>query len=247
MVRSALRSARVLFDTPDLESAGVVVRARRGGEGDDRSSGCARSCLELPRKVRESNGMVEVDAMPGGLSARFDEGRLTRPRRRRGRVRTAAQAVPGSSAPSRRMRPRTAFEDLSLLARSSCSRSRPRRRATRKMVVELWLYPDGSGSYLTKCALDEAFQVAAESHAWPSATSSWRRADDRARKALEFFSGELKRTGDRERRDPDTLPRNSAAEPWDDHPHGDEQPRADPREEQRRRTGPRRARSSARR
>ena len=62
----------------------------------------------------------------------------------------------------------------------------------RKLVVELWLYPDGARilELSTKCAPSEAFQVAGELRAYlvgcglrPSAGQQ-----TKTRKALEFFS-----------------------------------------------------------
>ena len=66
----------------------------------------------------------------------------------------------------------------------------------RKMVVELWLYPDGTRilELSTKCAPSEAFQVAAESRAFlaergikPAGAQT-----TKTRKALEFFSKQLR-------------------------------------------------------
>jgi hypothetical protein len=66
----------------------------------------------------------------------------------------------------------------------------------RKMVVELWLYPDGTRilELSTKCAPSEAFQVAAESRAFlaergikPTGAQT-----TKTRKALEFFSKQLR-------------------------------------------------------
>ena len=62
----------------------------------------------------------------------------------------------------------------------------------RKLVVELWLYPDGARilELSTKCAPSEAFQVAVETRAFlmergvrPSAGQQ-----TKTRKALAFFS-----------------------------------------------------------
>ena len=65
----------------------------------------------------------------------------------------------------------------------------------RKMVVELWLYPDGTRilELSTKCAPQRRFQVAAECRAFlaerdlkPTGTQT-----TKTRKALEFFSKQL--------------------------------------------------------
>ena len=129
------------YDTPDLqlESAGVVVRARRvAGKGDD-SVVKLRPVVpsELPRKVRESPWcMVEVDAMPGGFvcSASMKGVPEHARARRRGRDRAAAQALlQGAARLLRRPRPRghRLRGPRRCWARSSCSSSRPARRASR--------------------------------------------------------------------------------------------------------------------
>ena len=62
----------------------------------------------------------------------------------------------------------------------------------RRLVVELWLYPDGARilELSTKCAPSEAFQVAAELRAY--LVSCGLRASTaqqtKTRKALEFFA-----------------------------------------------------------
>ena len=68
--------------------------------------------------------------------------------------------------------------------------------AARKMVVELWLYPDGTRilELSTKCAPSEAFQVAAESRAFLAERGieiAGGAQTTKTRKALEFFSKQL--------------------------------------------------------
>jgi hypothetical protein len=193
------------FDTPDLrlESAGVVVRGRRvAGKGDD-SVVKLRPVVpsELPRKVRESPWcMIEVDAMPGGhvCSASM-----------KGVPETAVQDVARGAEPLRELFSKEqraffaahapegiGFEDLELLGPIFVLKIKAAPPGyARKMVVELWLYPDGTRilELSTKCAPAEAFQVAAESRAFlaerdieiggPQTTKT--------RKALEFFSKQL--------------------------------------------------------
>ena len=67
----------------------------------------------------------------------------------------------------------------------------------RKMVVELWLYPDGARilELSTKCAPSEAFQVAAEARAFLAERDieiDGGAQTTKTRKALEFFSKQLK-------------------------------------------------------
>ena len=65
----------------------------------------------------------------------------------------------------------------------------------RKLVAEMWLYPDGSRivELSTKCAPSEAFQVAAETRAFLSGrgVSVSGEQQTKTRKALDFFSAEL--------------------------------------------------------
>ena len=67
------------------------------------------------------------------------------------------------------------------------------------MVVELWLYPDGTRilELSTKCAPDEAFQVAAEGRAFLTERGIDLGGEQttKTRKALEFFSKQLTPTG----------------------------------------------------
>jgi hypothetical protein len=197
------------FDTPDLqlESAGVVVRGRRvAGRGDD-SVVKLRPVVpsELPRKVRESRWcMVEVDAMPGGFVCSASM---------KGMPDTAVQDVAAGSAPLRKLFSKEqraffadhapegiGFEDLSLLGPIFVLKLKATPQGyARKMVVELWLYPDGTRilELSTKCAPDEAFQVAAESRAFLTerGIELGGAQTTKTRKALEFFSKQLTPTG----------------------------------------------------
>jgi hypothetical protein len=190
------------FDTPDLalESHGVVVRARRTALKGDDSVVKLRPVVPsaLPRKVRESPWcMVEVDAMPGGYVCSASL---------KGRPSTPVADVAAGSAPLRKLfsKEQRAFfaehapagiglEDLSVLGPVFVLKlkSSPPGFA-RKMVVELWLYPDGTRilELSTKCAPPEAFQVAAECRAFlaergikPSGAQT-----TKTRKALEYFA-----------------------------------------------------------
>jgi hypothetical protein len=65
----------------------------------------------------------------------------------------------------------------------------------RKLVAEVWLYPDGSRllELSTKCLPGEAFQVAAESRAFltEKGVDLGGEQETKTRKALEFFAGRL--------------------------------------------------------
>jgi hypothetical protein len=198
------------YDTPDLalESAGVVVRSRRvAGKGDD-SVVKLRPVVpsELPRKVRESEWcMVEVDAMPGGFVCSASM---------KGVPDTPVRDVALGSAPLRKLYSKEqraffaehapdgiAFEDLTLLGPIFVLKLKATPQGyARKMVVELWLYPDGTRilELSTKCAPDEAFQVAVESRAFLAERDIEIDGDaqtTKTRKALEFFSEQLTPTG----------------------------------------------------
>jgi hypothetical protein len=197
------------YDTPDLalERAGVVVRSRRvAGKGDD-SVVKLRPVVpsELPRKVRESPMcMVEVDAMPGGFVCSASM---------KGVPDTPVLDVAAGSAPLRKLYSKEqraffaehapagiGFEDLTLLGPIFVLKLKAAPQGyARKMVVELWLYPDGTRilELSTKCAPEEAFQVAVESRAF--LTERDIEVGDaqttKTRKALEFFSKQLTPTG----------------------------------------------------
>jgi len=65
----------------------------------------------------------------------------------------------------------------------------------RRLVAELWLYPDGSRvlELSTKCAPSEAFQVAAETRVFLAdrGVDLTGEQQPKTRKALDFFSAEL--------------------------------------------------------
>jgi hypothetical protein len=194
------------FDTPELalESQGVVVRARRVSQKGDDSVIKLRPVVpaDLSAKLRDSRmSMVEVDAMPGGhvCSASL-----------KGLPKTAVQSVADGAAPLRKLFSKeqraffaehapqdVGFEDLSMLGPIFVLKLKDTPPGhPRKLVVELWLYPDGTRilELSTKCAPSEAFQVAAESRAFLSkcdiATSGAQTT--KTRKALEFFSERLR-------------------------------------------------------
>jgi hypothetical protein len=167
------------FDTPDLvcNREGVVVRARRvQGRGDD-SVVKLRPVVpgELPAGLRKSkNLVVEVDAMPGGYvcSASF-KGTLGA---------TDVQQVAAGKRAIRKLfsKEQRAFftthapegiglDDLTMLGPINLMKLKFSPAAyRRRLVAELWMYPDGSRilELSTKCAPAEGFQVAAETRAF---------------------------------------------------------------------------------
>jgi len=197
------------FDTPDLalNKAGVVVRARRvQGKGND-SVVKLRPVVpdQLPAKLRTSPMVnVEVDAMPGGFvcSASF-----------KGVVKDGAvkEAVAGER-PVRKLFSKEqrafyeehapagiALDDLAILGPIFVLKLKTTGERGRRMVSEMWLYPDGSRilELSTKCAPAQAFQVAAEGRAFlvGQGIDLSGEQQTKTRKALDFFSKQL-RAGD---------------------------------------------------
>jgi hypothetical protein len=191
------------FDTPDLrlDHHGVVVRARRvQGRGDD-TVVKLRPIVpgELPPSVREAKTMVvEVDAMPGGYvcSASF-KGALERPQVR--------QVAAGDLAVRRLFsKQQRAFyaahapeglglDDLTVLGPITVLKLKFSQGSARRLVAELWLYPDGERilELSTKCLPGQGFQVAAELRAFLAerGVDLYGEQQTKTRTALEYFSG----------------------------------------------------------
>jgi hypothetical protein len=161
------------FDTPDLalDRAGLVVRGRRAqGRGDD-SVVKLRPVVpdDLPTRLRRSPGMVvEVDAMPGGwvCSGSFkgalgatDVQRVVTGRRAPRKLFSKGQrAFYAAHAPDG-----LALDDLTPLGPIFVLKLRFRPEGYgRKLVAEMWLYPDGSRilELSTRCAPSDMRQVA---------------------------------------------------------------------------------------
>jgi hypothetical protein len=167
------------FDTPDLtlNQHGVVVRARRVQGREDDSVIKLRPVEpdDISEHLRRSPGMVvELDAMPGGFVCSASmKGRLgTNDVRRH-----AAGERPIRKLFSKEQR---AFyvahapeglelDELTLLGPIFVLKLNFRpSELGRKLVAEMWLYPDGSRilELSTKCAPSEMFQVATEVRAF---------------------------------------------------------------------------------
>ena len=194
------------FDTPELtlNKSGVVVRARRvQGKGDD-TVVKLRPVVpkELPAELRRSpNFGVEVDAMPGGFvcsgsmkralktadvrDAVFGKRRVSKLYSKEQRSLYAAHAPEGLE-----------LDDLSILGPISVLKLKFAAEGyARKLVSELWLYPDNSMilELSTKCAPTEAFQVAAETRAFltKKGVDLTGEQETKTKKALEYFSARL--------------------------------------------------------
>jgi hypothetical protein len=194
------------FDTPDLalNKAGVVVRARRvQGKGED-SVVKLRPVVpdDLPAELRQSeNLVVEVDAMPGGYVCSASlKGVVST-----GRVREAARGErPLRKVFSKEQRAfykdhapeGVGFDDLATLGPIFVLKLKTNPEGIgRRLVTEMWLYPDGSRvlELSTRCARNEAFQVAAEARAFLTGRGVDLSGEQvtKTRKALEFFANEL--------------------------------------------------------
>jgi hypothetical protein len=188
--RSAIRALRLdpldaqirqvyFFDTPDLalDKAGLVVRGRRSqGKGDD-SVVKLRPVVpgDMPKALRRlPNFRVEVDALPGGYvcSASFkgkpDLG--------------SVKAVADGEAAIKKLfsKEQRSFFQTHSPGELDFTHLRPLgpifvlklgvvpEVLGRKIAAELWLFPDDSRilELSTRCAPNEAFQVAAEGRAF---------------------------------------------------------------------------------
>jgi hypothetical protein len=163
------------FDTPDLtlNRAGVVVRARRVQGRVDDSVIKLRPVEpdDIPDELRRSPGMVvELDAMPGGyvcsasMKARIgadDVRRCVAGKRAVQKLFSKEQrAFYAEHAPDG-----LELNDLVLLGPIFVLKLNfTPKELRRKLVAELWLYPDGSRilELSTKCAPSDMFQVATE-------------------------------------------------------------------------------------
>lgn len=197
------------FDTPDLalNRAGVVVRARRiQGDKPDDAVVKLRPVVpaELPKALRRTAGFgVEVDVMPGGFvcSASLKHA---------ARAGDVKEAVSGRrplrkvfSKEQRRFfadhAPRDlAFDDLAVLGPIFVLKLKlSPRDLGRKLVAELWLYPD-EGRILelsTKCPPAEAMEVAARARTYLTERGVDLSGEQqtKTKRALEFFGDRLQR------------------------------------------------------
>ena len=195
------------LDTPELalNQSGVAVRARRvqGRTGDTVVKLRPIAPDDLPDDVRHSASVkVEVDAMPGGYVCSASM---------KGEAPNAdiREAILGRSPISKLFskEQRNFFtthapegiglDDLSILGPIfvlKLKQTAPEHK--RKLVVELWFYPDGSKilELSTKCLPSEAFQAGIEARAYLAGLGLNLSAEQRTKTktALEFFSAELR-------------------------------------------------------
>ena len=195
------------FDTPTLAlyKRGLVVRARRIQRKRDDSVVKLRPVVpdELPPELREAPRFgVEVDAMPGGfvcsgsmkrtLGASAVKDVVAGRKSARKLFSKEQRALYAAHAPAG-----LELADLSILGPIFVLKLKfePKGYA-RKMVAELWLYPDNSMllELSTKCAPSEAFQVAAETRAFLTerGIDLGGEQETKTKKALQFFSRRLR-------------------------------------------------------
>jgi hypothetical protein len=191
------------FDTPELalNAAGVVVRARRRQNEQGDTVVKLRPVIpgDLPEDLRAMETFnVEVDAMPGGFvcSASF-KGAADN---------TAIRQAAGGDLPIRKLfsKQQRAFYEahapdgieldaLSTLGPIPIIKVKVAPEGFgRKLVGELWMYPDGSQivELSTKARPDEAFQVAAEAKAFllSKEVDLTSEQQTKTKTALEFFT-----------------------------------------------------------
>jgi hypothetical protein len=190
------------FDTPELalDAQGVVARARRiQGKGDD-SVVKLRPVVpnELPADLRRSaNFRVEVDALPGGFVCSGTLKRALGP--------TAVSSAVAGERPLRKLfsKEQRAFfaahaegielDDLTIFGPIFVLKLRfTPEELGRRLVAEMWLYPDGSRvlELSTRCSTTEAFQAAAEVRAFLAGreVDLSGEQETKTRKALEYFA-----------------------------------------------------------
>jgi hypothetical protein len=194
------------FDTPDLalDEHGLVVRARRSQNKGDDTVVKLRPVVpsELPRGLRQSPDFgVELDASPkgyvcsgslkgfpaaGDVRKAITGGKAVRRLFTKEQRALFAEHVPDGIE----------LDELTMLGPLLVLKLKNSPKGyDRRLVTELWLYPDGSRilELSTKCAPTEAFQVAAETRAYLASRgidlSS--KQETKTRSALEFFAKQL--------------------------------------------------------
>jgi len=194
------------FDTPDLalDRGGVVVRARRSQGKPDDSVIKLRPVRpdELPASLRRQSGFeVEVDAMPGGfvcsatlkaerqvdsLKAVLNGDVATHSLFSKDQRSFFSEFAPGGIE----------LDNLKLMGPVTVLKLKfTPADLGRKMVAELWNYPDGSRilELSTKCPPADAFTAAAETRAFLDTRGIDLSGEQhtKTRAALDYFAGQL--------------------------------------------------------
>jgi hypothetical protein len=214
--RSAVKSLRMdpidaqirqvaFFDTPDLDLSrgGVVVRVRRvqGKPADSvvKLRPVVPDDIEPTLRASPAFG-VEVDAMPGGFVTSASMKAEVDPVQAKQLYEGAVELRKVLSKEQRRFYDRfapaeTSLNDLAMLGPINVLKLKFEPAGFRRMVAELWLYPDGSRvlELSTKCAPAETFDTAARAKAFLAGHGIDLGAPQqtKTRTAMEFFAAEL--------------------------------------------------------
>ncbi|HEX7811670.1 MAG TPA: hypothetical protein VF460_07155 [Burkholderiales bacterium] len=195
------------FDTPDLalNRAGLVVRVRRtqGGTADTVIKLRPVDPATIDKELRRSDSFkVEVDVMPGGFvcSASFKGVCPTKDARD-----VAAGLAPVSSLFSKEQRAffkahapaKVNLDKLTVLGPTFVLKAKHQPKDfDRRIVVEMWLYPDGSRilEVSTKGLPVEAFQVAATFKAYLAklGVSLAAKQETKTKAALDFYRAKVR-------------------------------------------------------
>jgi len=199
------------FETPDLalDQNGVVVRARRSQKKGDDTVVKLRPVVpaELPKALRRSPSFgVELDASPegfvvsGSLKGAPTSGEVREAMLGKRSVRKLfskeQQELFAEHAPAG-----ISLDDLKMLGPLLVLKLKSVSEGfDRKLVVEMWLYPDGSRilELSTKAVPSEAFQVAAETRAFLTARGVDLSAEQatKTKSALQYFAKQLGNGGE---------------------------------------------------
>ncbi|MBO0847102.1 MAG: hypothetical protein J2P22_17005 [Nocardioides sp.] len=194
------------FDTPDLalNRTGVVVRARRiqGRDGDSTVKLRPIEPAEVSEKVRASRQFsIEVDAMPGGYVCSGSMKSVVGP--------AAVLASVNGERPVHKLFSKEqrhfydahapeglAMDDLSVLGPILVLKLKiPPAEFSRRLVVEMWIYPDGSRvvEVSTKCLPGQGLDVAREARRFLESRGIpvGGEQQTKTKTALEFFASEL--------------------------------------------------------
>ena len=194
------------FETPGLalDGQGLVVRARRSQKKGDDTVVKLRPVVpaELSTELRSAPTFgVEVDASPAGFvcsgslkgapatGAVWDVSRGKLPARKL--FSKQQRALFGDHAPDG-----LGLDDLAILGPIFVLKLKSAPKGfDRKLVAEMWLYPDGSRilELSTKCRPDEAFGVAADTRDFLTSRGIdlGSEQETKTRTALEYFSSRL--------------------------------------------------------